>query len=64
MNEESIQEVLNQLKVGGLSEYHVKKPDFLLFRSALVKREDFKHFRGIAGRGGDVVYQYLEEPRS
>jgi hypothetical protein len=29
-----------------------------------VKREDFRHFRGVAQRGGDVLYQYLEEARS
>ncbi|MCY9128917.1 hypothetical protein MOE95_21910, partial [Bacillus spizizenii] len=23
-----------------------------------------KHFRGIAQQGGDVIFQYLEQPRS
>ncbi|MBT2687798.1 hypothetical protein J7I93_06375 [Bacillus sp. ISL-47] len=64
MKEEHVQEVLDQLKEGVILEFHVSKEDFLPFRSVLVKREDFKHFRGIAQRGGHVVYQYLESPRS
>ncbi|GLB60412.1 hypothetical protein [Cytobacillus sp. NCCP-133] len=64
MKEEQIHEVLNQLKQGIILEYYVSIEDFLPFRSVLVKREDFKHFRGIAQRGGDVFYQYLELPRS
>lgn len=64
MNEERAQALLEQLKTGTLSEIFVKKDDFLVFRSALVKREDFKHFRGIGQRGGDVLYQYLDTPRS
>ncbi len=64
MNEESIQVLLDQLKSGDLSELYVKKEDFLEFRSVLVKRPDFKHFRGIGQHGGNVIYQYLETPRS
>jgi hypothetical protein len=59
-----VNEVLDQLKNGELAEFYVKKEDFLEFRSVLVKRPDFKHFRGIGQRGGDVLYQYLSEPRS
>ncbi len=64
MNEQFAQEILEKLKKGELSEFYVKKEDFMDFRQVLVKRDDFKHFRGIGQRGGDVVYQYLEEPRS
>jgi hypothetical protein len=64
MKYEQILEVLEQLKNGIISEYHVSKEDFLPFRSVIVKREDFKHFRGIAQRGGHVIYQYLDSPRS
>ncbi len=64
MNEESIQTLLDQLKSGTLSELYVKKEQFLEFRSVLVKRPDFKHFRGIGQHGGDAIYQYLETPRS
>lgn len=64
MKEEHIQEVLDKLKNGELTEYFVSKEDFLSVRNVLVKREDFKNFRGVAKRGGDVLYTYLETPRS
>ncbi len=64
MNEEFVSEVLGNLRSGELKEFYVNKQDFLLFRKVLVERDDFKHFRGIAQRNGDVLYQYLENPRS
>ncbi|MCM3568718.1 hypothetical protein [Neobacillus mesonae] len=64
MNEEFITDILNRLKSGELSEYYIKNEDFMDFRRVLVQREDFKHFRGIGQRGGDVLFQYLKEPRS
>jgi hypothetical protein len=62
--EELINEILDRLMSGDLSEYYVKNGDFLEFREVLVKRKDFKHFRGIGQRDGDVIYQYLKDPRS
>ncbi|MGM9987384.1 MAG: hypothetical protein ACI35O_09170 [Bacillaceae bacterium] len=56
--------LLDQLKNGEVDKVHIAKEDFLSFRLELIKREDFKHFRGIAQRGGSVVYTYLEVPRS
>ncbi|HYK72115.1 MAG TPA: hypothetical protein VEV44_03130 [Pseudoneobacillus sp.] len=64
MDENLINERLDQLKNGVLNEYYVSKEEFLEFRKVIVKREDFKHFRGIAQRGGAVVYHYIEVPRS
>jgi hypothetical protein len=64
VNEDYVNEILDKLMKGELTEYFVKNEDFLTFRQILVKREDFKQFRGIAKRGGDVLYQYLSEPRS
>lgn len=64
MQEEMITDILNRLMTGDLSEYYVKNDEFMEFRKVLVKRNDFKHFRGIGQRGGDVLYQYLKEPRS
>ena len=64
MNDQYVEDILEKLKSGELSEYYVKKEDFMEFRQILVKREDFKHYRGIGQRGGDVLYHYLEEPRS
>jgi len=64
MKEELVTEILDKLMTGELSEYFVNNEDFMAFRKVIVKRKDFKHFRGIGQRGGDVLYQYLKEPRS
>ena len=64
MKEEQIQEVLEKLMNGEISGYYVTKEEFLSVRNVLVKREDFKHFRGIAQRGGAVLYRYMETARS
>ncbi|PLR85749.1 MULTISPECIES: hypothetical protein [Bacillus] len=64
MDKQLINEILDSLKAGNMSEYFVKREDFLLFRTVLTDREDFKHFRGIAQRGGDAVFTYQAVPRS
>jgi hypothetical protein len=64
MDKETINQILEQLKNGELKEYFVQKEAFLEFREVLVGRDDFKHFHGIAQRGGDTLYRYLQEPRS
>jgi hypothetical protein len=63
-DEQSINEILDQLMNGEITEYYVKNENFMEFRQVLVKRPDFKHFRGIGQRGGDVLYEYLKESRS
>ncbi|ALC91171.1 hypothetical protein AM500_16215 [Bacillus sp. FJAT-18017] len=64
MTENEVNEILDQLRDGVLAEYYVTNEDFLPFRTVLVNREDFKHFRGIAQRGGGVIYEYQSDPRS
>ncbi|MBQ6446481.1 hypothetical protein KGR20_04120 [Cytobacillus oceanisediminis] len=64
MNKELAEEILDQLMKREIESYRVKKEDFLTFRTELVKREDFKHYKGIAEIGGDVTYKYMDEPRS
>ncbi|HZG70724.1 MAG TPA: hypothetical protein VEY51_04230 [Chondromyces sp.] len=64
MTKEEINRLLDELKNGQMEELSVTKEDFLTFRSVLVNREDFKHFHGIAQRGGGVVYTYNQEERS
>jgi len=64
MQKELITEILDRLMTGDLTEYYVTNDNFMEFREVLVKRKDFKHFRGIGQRGGDVLYHYLKEPRS
>jgi predicted kinase len=64
MNQDQIHSILQDLSNRNIEEVLIKKEDFLIFRAELVKREDFKHFRGIAQHGGDIIYTYLDEPRS
>jgi hypothetical protein len=64
MTREEIMMIFDSLKNGEIEEFLVAKQEFLRFREVLVQREDFKHFRGIAQRGGDVLYTYTESPRS
>jgi len=61
---EEITELIEQLRTGAINELRVQKEHFLDFRAVLSKQADFKHFRGIAQQGGDVIFQYLEQPRS
>jgi len=56
--------MLDELKNGTRKDFTVDKNEFYAFREVLVKREDFKHFRGVAKQGGQVIYQYMEVARS
>ncbi|OZI12397.1 hypothetical protein CEW92_07465 [Bacillaceae bacterium SAS-127] len=56
--------MLDQLKNGEIEHFQISKEQFLSFQHVLVSREDFKHVRGVAQRGGSVIYYYLEEARS
>lgn len=64
MDEQKASMILDQLASGEIEECYIRKEEFLSFRNVLVNRPDFKHFRGIAQRGGDVIYQYTKEARS
>ncbi|MDM5297681.1 hypothetical protein QUF51_05905 [Bacillus pumilus] len=64
MTEEQILTICESLRNGTEKQVTIQKNDFLYFRSVLVKQEDFKHFRGIAKHGGDVMFEYLKEERS
>ena len=64
MDEQTANHLLDKLASGEVNEITVKKEDFLIFRNVLTKRDDFKHFRGIAKHGGDVIFEYLKEARS
>jgi hypothetical protein len=56
--------MLDELKNGTRKDITIDKNEFYAFREVLVKREDFKHFRGVAKQGGQVIYQYMEVARS
>ncbi|WAA13214.1 hypothetical protein [Fervidibacillus halotolerans] len=64
MDEKTAREWIEKLASGQWSECRVEKNDFLVFRSVLTKRADFKHFHGSAQRGGAVIFTYLKEPRN
>ncbi|KON68298.1 hypothetical protein ACFY5J_09315 [Peribacillus butanolivorans] len=64
MDAQEAKDVLDKLANREMDEFRIKKEDFLGFREVLVKREDFKHFRGNAQHNGEIIYTYLEEARS
>ncbi|MEK4535214.1 MULTISPECIES: hypothetical protein [Peribacillus] len=64
MDAQEAKDVLDKLANREMDEFRIKKEDFLGFREVLVKREDFKHFRGNAQHTGEIIYTYLEEARS
>lgn len=53
---------LDRLKQGEISSLTIQKEDFLAFREVLIKRADFKHFRGAAFHHGVTIYTYTEDP--
>ena len=61
---EMYKNMFEQLKNGEIKSLEIKKEEFLQFREVLVKDEMFKHFRGEAKQGGNVVFTFLENPRS
>ncbi|MEG0471704.1 MAG: hypothetical protein RR588_05150 [Solibacillus sp.] len=61
---EDAKKMLDQLRNGEIETIHVKKEDYLQFREQLIKDDQFKHFRGEAKQGGDVIYTFLKEPRA
>lgn len=55
-------ELLDRLKSGEIESITVEKEDFLNFRTILIARQDFKHFRGEAFHHGKTIYKYTQEP--
>ena len=53
---------LEDLKIGKIDSITIEKENFLDFRTILIAREDFKHFRGTAYHHGTTIYTYTEEP--
>lgn len=61
---EKYKKMIKQLKSGEVNSIEISKDEFLQFREVLVKDEMFKHFRGEALQGGNVIFTFLEVPRS
>jgi hypothetical protein len=64
VNEQIANSLLDQLASNEVNQIEIQKDDFEIFRNVLVNRPDFKYFRGVAQRGGHIVYYYMDEPRS
>lgn len=60
----NIDEQLNQLENGEIPQIIVEKEDFYQYREKIVAHPKFKHFRGEAKQGAQVIYTYLKEARS
>lgn len=58
------EKMIEQLKSGELENIKITKEEFLQFRMLLVQDPMFKHFRGEAQQGGDVIFTFLKVPRS
>ena len=61
---EKYQRILDQLRNKEIESFEVSKQEFMEFRNVLVNDIQFKHFRGEAKQGGNVVYTFLDEPRT
>ncbi|GAE30862.1 hypothetical protein [Halalkalibacter hemicellulosilyticus] len=58
MEENEAKVILEQLRTKELTQYRVKREDFLQFREVLVKQEDAINFRGNAQHEGETIYTY------
>ena len=56
--------MLDQLRNKEVTSIEITKEKYLQFRDVLVRDEQFKHFRGEAKQGGNIVYTYLDVPRT
>ena len=61
---EQYKQILDQLRNGEIDHIEIKKDEFLTFREVLVKDPQFKHFRGEAQQGGNIIFTFLQVPRS
>ena len=56
--------MLNQLRNGEVRSIEMNKAEYWHFREVLVKDTQFKHFRGEAKQGGNIVFTFSEVPRT
>ncbi len=61
---EKYKDLLNQLRNGEIEKVEISKADYLAFREVLVQDPQFKHFRGEAKQGGNIVFTFLATPRT
>lgn len=56
--------MLNQLRNGEVTSIEINKDEYLHFREVLVKDAQFKHFRGEAKQGGNIVFTFSKIART
>lgn len=61
---EHYKNLIDQLRSKQVESITIPKEQFEEFRQLLITLPDFKHFRGEAQQGGNVIFTYLNEPRS
>ena len=61
---EKYKDLLEQLRNGEIEKAEISKAEYLAFREVLVQDSQFKHFRGEAKQGGNIVFTFLAEPRT
>ena len=61
---EELKNIADQLANKDMKEYRIKREHVTRFGDIIRNRSDFLHFHGTAQKGGDVIYIYLDEPRS
>lgn len=61
---EQLVSIAEQLANKEIDTCKVEKESMQMFGQIIRTRPDFKHFRGIAQKGGSVIYEFLDEPRS
>jgi hypothetical protein len=61
---EKYKDILDQLRNGEVQKVEVSKAEYLAFREVLVKDPQFKHFRGEAKQGGNIIFTFLKVPRT
>lgn len=61
---EHYKNILDQLRNGELDQVEISKAEYLAFREVLIKDPQFKHFRGEAKQGGNIIFTFLEKPRT
>lgn len=61
---EKYKDLLDQLRNGEIEKVEIAKAEYLAFREVLVQDHQFKHFRGEAKQGGNIVFTFLTEPRT
>ncbi|KYG89312.1 hypothetical protein MHH70_07550 [Metasolibacillus sp. FSL H7-0170] len=61
---EVYRKMINDLRNREVQSIEIEKSDFLAFRQILVSEPDFKHFRGEAKQGGNIIFTYLDIART